>query len=35
MLEKSNRGKIICGRRGRGIIGKLAQDWNRVLITLK
>jgi len=34
MMGKSDRCKVICGRRGRGITGKLAQDGNRELITV-
>ena len=34
MMGKSDRCKVICGRRGRGMTGKLAQDGNRELITV-
>ena len=33
-MGKSDRCKVICGRRGRGMTGKLAQDGNRELITV-
>ena len=32
MMGKSDRFQVICGHRGRGITGKLAQDGNRELI---
>jgi len=34
MMGKSDRCKVICGRRGRGITRKLTQDGNRELITV-
>ena len=34
MMGMSDRCKVICGRRGRGMTGKLAQDGNRELITV-
>lgn len=34
MMGRSDRCKVICGRRGRGMTGKLAQDGNRELVTV-